>query len=163
VSAAVTNAQRSGWLFVGSSGGSPPGLYYAADLKSGATPVKTPQLTPEHMLSVAPKQLQWKSDGFTIDGRLYLPPEAATQHVPLVVEVHGGPLGPYSDAHEPWIDFLLGHGWAVLRTNPRGSSGYGAAFAAANKNDLGVVTTATSWPGSMPCLRPSPSTATAWR
>jgi dipeptidyl aminopeptidase/acylaminoacyl peptidase len=89
------------------------------------------------MLSVAPKQLQWKSDGFTIDGRLYLPPEAATQHVPLVVEVHGGPLGAYSDAHEPWIDFLLGHGWAVLRTNPRGSSGYGAAFAAANKNDLG--------------------------
>ena len=65
-----------------------------------------PQLTPEHMLSVAPKQLQWKSDGLSIDGRLYLPPEAAKQHVPLIVEVHGGPLGAYSDAHAPWIDFL---------------------------------------------------------
>jgi dipeptidyl aminopeptidase/acylaminoacyl peptidase len=32
---------------------------------------------------------------------------------------------------------LAGHGWAVLRPNPRGSSGYGAKFAAANKNDLG--------------------------
>jgi len=106
-------------------------------LKSEIASVKTPPLTPEHMLSVAPKQLQWKSDGFTIDGRLYLPPEAAKQPVPLIVEVHGGPLGAYSDAHLPWIDFLLGHGWAVLRTNPRGSSGYGAAFAAANKNDLG--------------------------
>ena len=138
VSAVVTNTQRTGWLFLGSGGGTPPELYYTVDLKSGATPVKTPQLIPEHMLSVAPKQLQWKSDGFTIDGRLYLPPEAAArQHVPLIVEVHGGPLGAYSDAHEPWIDFLLGHGWAVLRTNPRGSSGYGAAFAAANKNDLG--------------------------
>ena len=137
VSAVVTNTQRTGWLFLGSGGGNPPGLYYTADLKSGATPVKMPQLIPEHMLSVAPKQLQWKSDGFTIDGRLYLPPEAARQPVPLIVEVHGGPLGAYSDAHEPWIDFLLGHGWAVLRTNPRGSSGYGAAFAAANKNDLG--------------------------
>ena len=83
------------------------------------------------------EDLQWKSGDLTIDGRLYLPPEAAKQHVPLIVEVHGGPLGAYSDAHEPWIDFLLGHGWAVLRTNPRGSSGYGAAFAAANKNDLG--------------------------
>jgi len=137
ISAVVTNAQRTGWLFVGSSGGNPPELYYTADLKSGPTPVKTPQLTPEHMLSVAPKQLQWKSGELTIDGRLYLPPEAAKQRVPLIVEVHGGPLGAYSDAHEPWIDFLLGHGWAVLRTNPRGSSGYGAAFAAANKNDLG--------------------------
>jgi dipeptidyl aminopeptidase/acylaminoacyl peptidase len=137
VSAVVTNAQRTGWLFLGSGGGNPPGVYYTADLKSPPTLVKTPQLTPEHMLSVAPKQLQWNSDGLTVDGRLYLPPEAARQHVPLIVEVHGGPLGAYSDAHEPWIDFLLGHGWAVLRTNPRGSSGYGAAFAAANKNDLG--------------------------
>jgi dipeptidyl aminopeptidase/acylaminoacyl peptidase len=137
VSAVVTNAQRTGWLFLGSGGGKPPELYYTADLKSGPTPVKTPQLTPEHVLSVAPKQLQWKSGDLTIDGRLYLPPEAAKQHVPLIVEVHGGPLGAYSDAHEPWVDFLLGHGWAVLRTNPRGSSGYGAAFAAANKNDLG--------------------------
>jgi dipeptidyl aminopeptidase/acylaminoacyl peptidase len=137
VSAVVTNAQRSGWLFLGSGGGKPPELYYTADLKSAPTPVKTPPLTPEHMRSVAPKELRWKSDGFTIDGRLYLPPEAEKQHVPLIVEVHGGPLGAYSDAHAPWIDFLLGHGWAVLRTNPRGSSGYGAAFAAANKNDLG--------------------------
>ena len=137
VSTVATNAQRTGWLFLGSGGGNPPGLYYTADLKSGPTQVKTPPLTPEHMLSVTPKQLQWKSDGFTIDGRLYLPPEAAKQHVPLIVEVHGGPTAAYSDAHSPWIDFLLGHGWAVLRTNPRGSSGYGAAFAAANKNDLG--------------------------
>jgi dipeptidyl aminopeptidase/acylaminoacyl peptidase len=137
ISAINTNTQRNGWLFLGSGGGTPPQLYYSADLKSAPTLVKTPSLTPDHMQSVAPRQVQWQSDNFTIEGRLYLPPEAATTHVPLVVEVHGGPLGAYSDAHEPWIDFLLGHGWAVLRTNPRGSSGYGAAFAAANKNDLG--------------------------
>jgi dipeptidyl aminopeptidase/acylaminoacyl peptidase len=137
VSDVNTNVQRNGWVLLGSGGGNPPQLYYGADLKSSPVPVKTPPLTPEHMLSVAPKHVEWKSDGFTIEGRLYLPPEAATKHVPLIVEVHGGPLGAYSDAHEPWVDFLLGHGWAVLRTNPRGSSGYGAAFAAANKNDLG--------------------------
>ena len=137
VSDVNTNLKRNGWLLLGSGGGNPPQLYYVADLKSAPVPVKTPPLIPEHMLSVAPKQVQWKSDSFTIEGRLYLPPEAATKHVPLIVEVHGGPLGAYSDAHAPWIDFLLGHGWAVLRTNPRGSSGYGAAFAAANKNDLG--------------------------
>ncbi len=137
VSAVVTNAQHTGWLFLGSGGGKPPVLYYVAGLNAAPTPVKTPPLMPEHLLSVAPKSLQWKSDGFSIEGQLYLPPEAATRHVPLIVEVHGGPLGAYSDARMPWIDFLLGHGWAVLRTNPRGSTGYGAAFAAANKNDLG--------------------------
>jgi dipeptidyl aminopeptidase/acylaminoacyl peptidase len=137
ISEVDSNARRSGWLLLGSGGGSPPQLYYAADLKSSLQPLKTPPLFPEHLRSVAPKRVQWKSDSFTIEGRLYLPPEAATTRVPLIVEVHGGPLGAYSDAHEPWIDFLLGHGWAVLRANPRGSTGYGAAFAAANKNDLG--------------------------
>jgi dipeptidyl aminopeptidase/acylaminoacyl peptidase len=137
ISAVSTNFQRSGWIFLGSSGGTPEALYYTQDLHTKPALVKEPTLAPERILSVPPKQVAWKSDKLAIDGRLYLPPEAATRKVPLIVEVHGGPLGAYSDAYEPWIDFLLGHGWAVLRTNPRGSSGYGAAFAAANKNDLG--------------------------
>ena len=132
-----TNAARNGWVFLGSSGGKPEALYYAADLHTTPTLLKIPSIAPEHIASIAPKHVSWKSDKFTIEGRLYLPPEAANKKVPLIVEVHGGPLGAYADAYEPWVDFLLGHGWAVLRTNPRGSSGYGAAFAAANKNDLG--------------------------
>ena len=137
ITSVSTNQKRSGWLFLGSSGGQTPALYYSADLQSEPRVVKTPELGTDHLLSVAPKKIEWKSDTFTIEGRLYLPPEAASKKVPLIVEVHGGPLGAYADGHEPWIDFLLGHGWAVLRTNPRGSSGYGAVFAAANKNDLG--------------------------
>jgi hypothetical protein len=57
--------------------------------------------------------------------------------VPLVVDVHGGPLGAWADSYSPFTNFLVGRGWAVLRANPRGSSGRGPAFAAANKNDLG--------------------------
>ena len=137
ITAVTTNLKRTGWLFLGSSGGQSPALYYSDDLKTEPRIVKTPPLSADHLLSVAPKKVEWKSDSFTIEGRLYLPPDAATKKVPLIVEVHGGPLGAYADGHEPWIDFLLGQGWAVLRANPRGSSGYGAAFAAANKNDLG--------------------------
>jgi len=81
--------------------------------------------------------LQWTNEKMTIDGLLFLPPQAASGKVPLIVEVHGGPTGAYVDSYAPWVDFLLGHGWAVLRTNPRGSTGRGATFAAANKNDLG--------------------------
>jgi len=67
---------------------------------------------------------------------LYMP-AAAKEKMPLVVDVHGGPTGAFQDAFDPLMTYLLGQGWAVLRTNPRGSTGYGAAFAAANKNDLG--------------------------
>ena len=42
-----------------------------------------------------------------------------------------------SDSYSVFTDYLLAQGWAVLRTNPRGSTGRGAEFAAANKNDLG--------------------------
>ena len=132
-----TNVKRSGWVFLGSSGGQPRTLYYTAALDSPARKLATPPLVPADLLSVAPKRIHWRSDNLTIDGLLYLPPEEKTQHAPLIVEVHGGPLGAYQDSYQPFVDFLLGQGWAVLRTNPRGSTNYGAAFAAANKNDLG--------------------------
>lgn len=137
IASIATNDEQNGWLFISSSAGTPSQLYYADALTSVPATVKTPPLVPEHLSSTAPKKVQWKSDSFSIEGRLYLPPDAADKHVPLIVEVHGGPLGAYTEGFDPWIDFLLGQGWAVLRTNPRGSSGYGAAFAAANKNDLG--------------------------
>jgi dipeptidyl aminopeptidase/acylaminoacyl peptidase len=81
--------------------------------------------------------LKWKSDGLTIEGLLYLPPQAESAHVPLVVDVHGGPTGAFEDRYDAFVQFLIGHGWAVLRVNPRGSTNYGAHFVAANKNDLG--------------------------
>ncbi len=92
----------------------------------------------------------WRNRGLTIEGLLYLPPITGTEKVPLIVDVHGGPFGSWEDRNDPcgpfgsWEDrndpfaaFLLGHGWAILRPNPRGSSNYGVKFSAANKNDLG--------------------------
>ena len=70
-------------------------------------------------------------------GLLYLPPAASTSKVPLILFVHGGPAGRFAETYSAFVQFLVGHGWAVLMPNPRGSTGYGAAFAAANKNDLG--------------------------
>jgi dipeptidyl aminopeptidase/acylaminoacyl peptidase len=97
----------------------------------------TPELTTQRFRGVKSQLVTWKSDGLTIEGLLYLPPEAATKKVPLIVDVHGGPHGAWEDRYMEWNGFLASHGWAVLRPNPRGSSGYGAKFAAANKNDLG--------------------------
>ena len=132
-----TNAKHSGWVFLGSSSSQPTTLYFTSDLAKPAQVLKTPGITPTNNKAAASKRIEWTSDGLTIQGLFYLPTEASNHKVPLVVEVHGGPLGAYVDNYEPFVNFLVGHGWAVLRTNPRGSTNYGAAFAAANKNDLG--------------------------
>jgi dipeptidyl aminopeptidase/acylaminoacyl peptidase len=137
VSAISTNAAQNGWVFIGNGAGHATELYFSAALDATPRLLKTPPLVPDGITPVAPKHLEWKSDSFTIQGVLYLPPEAATKKVPLIVEVHGGPLGAYHDGYAPFTLWLLGHGWAVLDTNPRGSTGRGAVFAAANKNDLG--------------------------
>jgi dipeptidyl aminopeptidase/acylaminoacyl peptidase len=132
-----TNAKRNGWVWIGSSSTQPPTLYYAEKLGRSAKSLNTPSMMPAVWTSSPSKLVQWKNEGLTIEGLLYLPPQAASGKVPLIVDVHGGPTGAFQDRYDPLIQFLLGQGWAVFRTNPRGSTGYGAAFAAANKNDLG--------------------------
>ena len=134
---AVTNEAQSGWVFLGSSGGAAPELMYSAKLGDTPRVLATPELVPKGLKSAAPKRVEWTNEKLKIEGLLYLPPEAATKKVPLIVEVHGGPLGAYVDSYSVFTDYLLAQGWAVLRTNPRGSTGRGAEFAAANKNDLG--------------------------
>jgi dipeptidyl aminopeptidase/acylaminoacyl peptidase len=77
-------------------------------------------------------------DGLDIDGRMLVPPtRQANQRLPLVVLVHGGPAGAWSDAFEPWGQLLASRGYAVLYPNPRGSTGYGQRFLEANRGDWG--------------------------
>ena len=92
---------------------------------------------PGNWPALVPRLVRWRSDGLVIEGLLFLPPQASAGKVPLVVQVHGGPTGAWQDSFNPLAQLLVGQGWAVLRPNPRGSTGYGAAFVAANKNDLG--------------------------
>jgi len=137
VSALNTNRKQTGWVWLADSGGHPMSLCYAIKLGDPCTVLPTPELGPANLRTVAPQLVHWKSGSFTIEGLLYLPPDTGSAKVPLVVDIHGGPFGAWEDRNDPFADFLIGHGWAVLRPNPRGSSNYGVKFAAANKNDLG--------------------------
>ena len=132
-----TNARRTGWVYLASGSTQPDTLYYTEKLGTAGRALPTPPITPPEMQAVATQVVHWSSDGRVIEGLLSLPPQAVQGRVPLVVDVHGGPLGAWSDGYNQFTNFLVGQGWAVLRANPRGSSGRGAAFAAANKNDLG--------------------------
>jgi len=137
ISGLHTNRSQSGWVWIAESGGHPTSLCFAPRIGQNCRALPVPDLVPENLRSAAPLLVRWKSGDFNIEGLLYLPPDTGSAKVPLVVDVHGGPFGAWINRSDPFADFLVGHGWAVLRPNPRGSSNYGVRFAAANKNDLG--------------------------
>lgn len=137
VNGLATNHKGTGWLWMAQSGGEVEKLCFAQHLGDGCTKLDMPELAPAGLKWVKPELVTWKSDAFTIEGLLYMPPDAGGKKVPLIVDVHGGPFGAFEDRNDAFAAFLVGHGWAVLRPNPRGSSNYGVQFAAANKNDLG--------------------------
>jgi dipeptidyl aminopeptidase/acylaminoacyl peptidase len=88
--------------------------------------------------------ITWKSkDGKDIEGLLTYPVGyQAGQRVPLILNVHGGPAGVFQQTFiggrgvYPLATFAA-RGYAILRPNPRGSSGYGTEFRRANTRDWG--------------------------
>jgi dipeptidyl aminopeptidase/acylaminoacyl peptidase len=83
------------------------------------------------------RRLTWTApDGLEIDGLLTMPPGEGP--FPLILDVHGGPIGAVTDG---WpsvaTSLLLARGYASLAPNPRGSSGRGRAFAAMVVADMG--------------------------
>ncbi len=78
---------------------------------------------------VASEVVRFESyDGLQIPGLLYKPRQAATEKVPAIVYVHGGPGGQSRKGYNPTVQHLVNNGYAVLRINNRGSSGYGKTF-----------------------------------
>ncbi|HYL86795.1 MAG TPA: S9 family peptidase [Candidatus Angelobacter sp.] len=88
--------------------------------------------------------ISWKSsDGTTIEGVLYTPPDFdAKKKYPLLVVIHGGPTGVdqpvvNADRYYP-IERFVAKGALVLRPNYRGSAGYGEKFRSLNVRNLGI-------------------------
>ncbi|HET8733678.1 MAG TPA: prolyl oligopeptidase family serine peptidase, partial [Anaeromyxobacteraceae bacterium] len=91
--------------------------------------------------AVTTEVVSWKNpEGVTIEGLLTLPPGARKgERLPLWVFPHGGPDDVSQDGFVGWVRFFAARGYAVLRPNYRGSTGYGFAFYAANRGRLGEV------------------------
>lgn len=69
-------------------------------------------------------------DSTKIQGWLVTPPNYdPDKKYPLLLEIHGGPFANYGDRFSPEIQLMASRGYAVLYTNPRGSTSYGADFA----------------------------------
>ncbi|SLJ86519.1 Dipeptidyl aminopeptidase/acylaminoacyl peptidase [Novosphingobium mathurense] len=69
-------------------------------------------------------------DGRPIDAWLVTPPGLQPgQRAPLILEIHGGPNTAYAPVFATDYQLYAAHGYAVLYTNPRGSTSYGEEFA----------------------------------
>lgn len=85
-------------------------------------------LDPQQMASVKPFSFKAR-DGKTIHGYLTVPNGANGKDMPLIVNPHGGPMGPRDNWGFNWeTQLMASRGYAVMQVNYRGSGGFGEAF-----------------------------------
>lgn len=90
-------------------------------------------------------------DGRKIHGWIVKPTGfEAGKTYPMVLEIHGGPFGMYGETMMHEFQVLAARGYVVLYTNPRGSTGYGDAFAGElfrgwGKHDFPDLMAAVDW------------------
>jgi len=131
--------------FVASSAASPPEAAVTTLRRFRPETVSRANASAPALPAADTRIVRWQSaDGTRIEGLLTVPGEPAGRR-PLVVLAHGGPAGVFADdyigQHTSMLPVaaLAARGYATLRANPRGSSGYGYGFRAAIQGDLGGV------------------------
>ncbi len=108
-----------------------PADLYAIDARTGARRALTRSATGGILGGglVMPEPVGWVSrDGLPIHGLLYTPRDTRPGQHPLIVHIHGGPVGQALLNWQGHIQYLVGRGYVVLAPNYRGSLGYGRAF-----------------------------------
>ncbi|MEZ9139087.1 MULTISPECIES: prolyl oligopeptidase family serine peptidase [unclassified Shewanella] len=78
---------------------------------------------------VAGEVVRFKSfDGIEIPAILYKPKQAEFTKVPALIYIHGGPGGQSRKGYSATVQHLVNNGYAIIKINNRGSSGYGKTF-----------------------------------
>ena len=122
----------------------PPDVH-VIDLAATDDPKRVSDLNPSLPERVLPQAttVHWRSfDGQRIQGIVLRPAGAGDTPLPTAVLVHGGPTSLWQHSFMAlrstgWAPLLLNAGFAVFMPNPRGSMGFGTAFAEANVGDMG--------------------------
>jgi dipeptidyl aminopeptidase/acylaminoacyl peptidase len=132
------------YAFVAQKSDKPPEAFVVRAAAPGATQISHANDDLAKMQVGKTEVIKWKStDGRDIEGLLTYPNNyVAGTKVPLLLNVHGGPAGVFQQSFVGGrgsypIATFASRGYAVLRPNPRGSSGYGTEFRRANIKDWG--------------------------
>ena len=149
-----SNATKDGKkIIVSVYGDSTPSEIYLYDRDTGKARFlmkQRPQLDPAQMASI--KSFSFTSrDGKQIHAYLTIPHGSDGKNLPLIVNPHGGPIGPRDNwGFNSETQLFASRGYATLQINFRGSSGYGKAFQDAGHRqwDQGIqndILDATHW------------------
>ncbi|HSR70287.1 MAG TPA: S9 family peptidase [Acidobacteriota bacterium] len=118
-----------------------PAELYAASLTQASSRELTDHnaWVEEELLLSDMKVVNWKStDGLPIEGLLHLPPTYQEgRRSPLILHIHGGPAGVFTNNFDARVHIFGGLGYAQLQPNVRGSSGYDDELLRGNMNDIG--------------------------
>jgi dipeptidyl aminopeptidase/acylaminoacyl peptidase len=99
--------------------------------------VGRPELETLPLVRLEPRTFQAR-DGLEIPCYLALPAGVPARKLPLVLLVHGGPWWRDEWGFDPEFQLLANRGYAVLKVNYRGSTGFGKAFLNAGDGGWGV-------------------------
>ena len=108
-----------------------PGELYLYDRGTGQARFLMQQrkwVDPEQSATIEPFSFTAK-DGLTIHGYLTIPAGSDGKNLPLILNPHGGPMGPRDAWGYNWeTQLLASRGYAVMQVNYRGSGGFGKGF-----------------------------------
>jgi len=108
---------------------------------------------------VAPRRIDVRAaDGVAIATWLYRP--AGARRVPVVIDLHGGPEDQWRPRYQPFEQFLVGRGYAIVQPDVRGSTGHGRGFASLDDGTrrpgvLADVRAVLDWVAAQPDLDPT--------
>lgn len=140
-------------ILVSVSSDTDPGELYLYDRDSGNARFLMRSrnwVEPEQSATVTPFRLRSR-DGLDLYGYLTLPNGSDGKNLPLIVNPHGGPIGPRDQWGYNWeTQLFASRGYAVLQVNFRGSGGYGKRFQDAGHTQWGQgiqndIIDATRW------------------
>jgi dienelactone hydrolase len=126
-------------LLVLVGGPSQAGAYYLHDINAASVTRIAWLSDGLHNEELAPvRTIRYRArDGVEIAAVLTLPPNREAHGLPVIVMPHGGPNVRDAERWDWIAQFLADRGYAVIQPNYRGSSGYGAHFAALGRGEWG--------------------------
>ncbi len=118
----------------------PPDLYVSS--QRNLNPFRLTKANPwikKKILLARGEVICWKSrDGMEIEGILYMPGNHKKgKKLPLIVTIHGGPPGHFSNRFRTEFHGFAGLGYASIGPNIRGSDSYGDDLLCALQGDVG--------------------------
>lgn len=136
----ISRAADDSRMIIWAGGAADPGGLYMFDVKAKSVGPMAEMRSGMRIADLTrPQKVTYKArDGLQIPAYLTLPKGREAKGLPLIVMPHGGPYGVRDElSYNDEVQLLANRGYAVLQPNYRGSGGYGRAFSALGRGQIG--------------------------